>query len=165
MKFWYIEHRNLTARIEFELKHNNYVQAAGNVWKRPGCSPMGGSFSAQSADLHCQWEVYQNRHLFRELGTLQITASGYVYWETEWGVLSLCQFTDNILLATSFPNSPRRAIVRQVCSILQTAWKRRVLCPCDEVRTHNCLKDSASAMGYTLVMHKDHQHTAFIQVP
>ena len=69
-KFWYIEHQNLTAKIEFELKHNNYVQAAGNVWKRPGCIPMGGSFSAQSADLHCQWEVYQNRHLFRELGTL-----------------------------------------------------------------------------------------------
>ena len=101
-KFWYIEHQNLTAKIEFELKHNNdYVQAAGNVWKRPGCIPMGGSFSAQLADLHCQWEVYQNRHLFRELAP-QITASGYVCWETEWGVLSLCQFRDNIYLPHPF---------------------------------------------------------------
>ena len=78
-KFWYFEHQDLSAKIEFELKHNNYVQAAGNVWKRPGCISMGGSFSARSADLHCQWEVYQHRHLFRDLGTLQITASGFVY--------------------------------------------------------------------------------------
>ena len=45
---------------------------------------------------------------------------------------------------------------------LETAWNLRVLCSCDEVCTHNCLKDSASAMEYTLVMHKDHQHTPFI---
>ena len=162
-KFLYIEHQDLTAKIEFELKHNNYLQAAGNVWKRPGCIPMGGSFSAQSAELHCQWEVYQHRHLFRDLGTLQITASGFVYWETEWGVLSLCQFRDNILLATSFPDTPHRTIVQRVCSILQTAWKLQVLCPCDGVCMHDCLKSDVSAMGYTLLMHSTHQHTAFIQ--
>ena len=45
-KFWYIDHQQLSEKINFDLQNNNYVLAAGKVWQRTGCIPMGGSFSA-----------------------------------------------------------------------------------------------------------------------
>ena len=53
-KFWYIDHRQLSDKIKLEVQNNNYALAAGKFWQRTGCIPMGGSFSAQVADLHCQ---------------------------------------------------------------------------------------------------------------
>ena len=110
-----------------------------------GCIPMGGSFSAQSANLQCQWEVYQHRHL-RNWETYIISATRFVYWGTEWGKLGLCQFRDNILLATSLEDDPQVAVVQNVCTILQTVWKLRVLCPCDGIYTHACLKPNTTDM-------------------
>ena len=148
--------------IEFELVNNNYVVAGGDVWQRPGCIPMGGSFSAQSADLHCQWGVYEHRHLFRRLGQLHIGDSGFAYWDTPWGVLSLRQFRDNVLMATSFPDSPDIGIVAHIRSLLHTAWNLRVLCPCDDNCTHTCLQSHMTAMVYTMVCSDTHPHTAFV---
>ena len=79
---------------------------------------MGGSFSAQAADLHCQGGVYTCRGKFRDLGDLTISDAGFVYWVTPWGHLTHCQFRDNILMATSFPDSPSIRIVQRVCKIL-----------------------------------------------
>ena len=73
------------------------------------------------------------------LGQLQIDDSGFVYWVTPWGNLSPCQFHDNILMATSFPDSPHVAIVSKVCCTLRTAWNLKVLCPCDDHCTHQCV--------------------------
>ena len=161
-KFWYITQQRLMDTIEFELVNNNYVVAGGDVWQRPGCIPMGGSFSPQSADLHCQWGVYKHRHLFRRLGQLHIGDSGFAYWDTPWGVLSLCQFRDNVLMATSFPDSPDIGIVAHIRSLLHTAWNLRVLCPCDDNCTHTCLQSHMTAMGYTMVCSDTHPHTAFV---
>ena len=122
---------------------------------------MGGSFSAQSADLHCQWGVYQHRNLFRGLGELRVTDSGFIYWDTPWGALTLCQFRDNILLATSFPDSPSIRVVQRVCDILQRCWSLRVLCPCDDQCTHRCLQRSTVAMGFCMVCGENDTHTAY----
>ena len=40
---------------------------------------MGGPFSVQAADLHCAWFVYVKRNMFRRLGTLIVSDSGYPY--------------------------------------------------------------------------------------
>ena len=58
-KFWYLSQQHLLDTIEFEPM-NNYMVAAGGVWRHLGCIPMGGSFSAQFADLHCQWGSPRN---------------------------------------------------------------------------------------------------------
>ena len=60
---------------------------------------MGGSFFAQSADLHSVWCTYTQRHLFRALGDLRITSEGYPHWQGEY-VTALCPFRDNIILGT-----------------------------------------------------------------
>ena len=160
-KFWYVDHTELAKQINFELQNNNFVWAVGSVWQRTGCIPMGGSFSAQSADLHCQWGVYQHRNLFRGLGELRVTDSGFIYWDTPWGALTLCQFRDNILLATSFPDSPSIRVVQRVCDILQRCWSLRVLCPCDDQCTHRCLQRSTVAMGFCMVCGENDTHTAY----
>ena len=62
-KFWFITHTQMTDTIQFKMENNNFIQAAGKLWFRQGCIPMGGSFSAQAADLHSLWSVYKSRHL------------------------------------------------------------------------------------------------------
>ena len=60
-KFWFLTNNELVKKVKFKLQHNSYVQSAGSIRRRKGCIPMGGSFSAQFADLHCQWQVYKHR--------------------------------------------------------------------------------------------------------
>ena len=59
-KFWVLTHSHLTAMLNFELLHNNVLQAVGRLWSRKVSIPMGGPFSAQSADLHTLWGVKKN---------------------------------------------------------------------------------------------------------
>ena len=59
---------------------------------------MGGPFSSQSADLHCVWSSYVQRHAFRSLGQLIVSVARYPYWVGRW-TLALCHFRDHILLA------------------------------------------------------------------
>ena len=40
---------------------------------------MGGPFSAQAAHLHRVWTAYQRSGLFRQLGDLKVSDSGFVY--------------------------------------------------------------------------------------
>ena len=63
--FRWILHENLTDLELFELEQNGRCQACGQVWCRDLCIPMGGSFSAQSADLHSIWSACTHRGLFR----------------------------------------------------------------------------------------------------
>ena len=91
---------------------------------------MGGSFPTQSADLHNPWSVYTHRHLFRQLGTLKISEQGFVYWENSRGKVSLQQFRDNILVASTYPDSPHTAFIHTVQNIPRQAWALRVLCEC-----------------------------------
>ena len=50
---------------------------------------MGGSFSAQSADLHSIWASYKGKQAFRSLGTLHVSQEGYVFWTGRWKI-ALC---------------------------------------------------------------------------
>ena len=87
----------------------------------------------------------------------------FVYWETQWGDVTLCQFRDNLLMATSFPNHPTVGIVQRVLTILQLAWGLRVLCPCDDTCRVTCLSTSAVAMGYFLVVSTEGCASTYIQ--
>ena len=78
-KFWYLTHERMTNTIMFEMNHNNVVRAAGQLWTRKGCIPMGGSFSAQATDLHSLWGVYKTRQKFRALGDLHMSDEGFAY--------------------------------------------------------------------------------------
>ena len=160
-KFWFITHADLSSKVNFELQNNNFVTAAGSLWQRTGCIPMGGSFSAQAADLHCQRGVYTNRARFRDLGELRITEARFIYWDTPWGALTLCLFRDNILMATAFTDTPSIGIVERVCRLLQRCWNLRVLCPCDAQCTHSCLQSPTSAMGLCMVCSKGHEPTTY----
>ena len=66
-------------------------------------------------------------------------------------------------MATSFLDHPTIGIVKQVLSILQSAWNLRVLCPCDDKCHATCLSTSAVAMGYSLVLSTKGSATAYIQ--
>ena len=100
-KFWYLTHAAMRDTLSFEMHCNNFIRALGSLWSRHGCIPMGGSFSAKR-DLHSLLGVYNNRHLFRRLGTLHISDSGFPFWESPHGIITLCQFWDNILVASTF---------------------------------------------------------------
>ena len=118
-KLWFITHTQMTDTIQFEMENNNFIWAAGNLWSRQGCIPMGGSFSVQATDLHSLWSVYTSRHLFYTLGQLSVSPEGFPCWRNPHGTVALCQFRDNILIATTFPDSPRTHIVETVCKILE----------------------------------------------
>ena len=149
-KFWYLAHEDLVNLVTFDLTEHIHVWAGGELRHRLRCIPMGGSFSAQSADLHSAWGVFQGRHLFRKLGKLHISESGFVYWINELGTVSLCQFRDNILVASTYPDSPRTQLIHQICGILHECWGLRVVCDCGDVCQGSCLKQSTTAMGYGL---------------
>ena len=73
---------------------------------------MGGSFSAQAANLQSLWGVYSNKHLFCQLGTLHISKSGFPFWETPHGIIPLCRFRDNILVVSTYKDSPSTPIIQ-----------------------------------------------------
>ena len=92
--------------------------------------PNGGSFSAQSADLHSCWGAYQGRRLLRSLGELCFTEFGFMFWRRDEGVMTMCQFRDNILVGSSYPDSGRVQLIHTVCSLLGDVWNLKVVCDC-----------------------------------
>ena len=93
----YIAHEDLTTPVNFELRKNNHCAAVGRLWQRVNCIPMGGSFPAQSADLHSVWGAYKKRNNFCRLGALKFSPKGVVDWEGRW-VISLIQLRHNSFL-------------------------------------------------------------------
>ena len=151
--------------ISFEMQCNNCIKALGSLWSRHGCVQMGGSFSAQGADLHSLWGVYSNRHLFRQLGTLHISESGFPFWETRHGIFTLCQFGDNIPVASTYKDAPFAPIIKAMCDILRTIWK--LLCDCisnpRDPCLHACHKQATVALGYGMVCHPSSMGVAYLQ--
>ena len=80
-RFWCITHDLLSRLLKFELTENNMLQAVGTLWKREGSIPMGGPFSAQSANLHTLWQVKRAGKKLRDWGELNISDEGYIYWQ------------------------------------------------------------------------------------
>ena len=56
--FSVISHAELVDLITFSLCSDNFCWAAGSPWQRLFAIPMGGSFSAQAADLYCIWAFH-----------------------------------------------------------------------------------------------------------
>ena len=72
-RFWCITHDLLSRLLKFELTENNMLQAVGTLWKMEGSIPMGGPFSAQSADLHTLWKIKRAGKKLRAWGELNIS--------------------------------------------------------------------------------------------
>ena len=115
---------------------------------------MGGSFSAQSVDLRSCWAVYQGRKLLRSLGEPRFTESNFPFWATHGGVMTMCQLRDNILVASSYPDSDRVQLIHAVCRLLGSAWNVKVSCDCQPEHPtcqFTCLETHTMAMGFSLV--------------
>ena len=89
--FTYVTHEELIAIVIQELTANNGYFGVGRVWTHTNCIPMGGSFSAQGADLHGLWAAYENRKYFHRLGCLEVTPEVWPMWHTPEGRVALCQ--------------------------------------------------------------------------
>ena len=154
-KFWYITHTQMSDTITFEMHCNNFIRAVGGLWCRHGCILMGGSFSAQAADLHNLWKVYTNRQLLRRLGSLTVSEAGFPYWESPQGITALCQFRDNILIATTTPDTEAHPIIAIVCNLLGEAWGLDVLCECmsgpGDACKHSYHSASTTALGFDMI--------------
>ena len=56
--FSVLSHAELIDLISFSLCRDNFCWAVGSAWQQLFAIRMGGSFSAQSADLYCIWSFY-----------------------------------------------------------------------------------------------------------
>ena len=149
-KFGVLQHGRLAKMLKFELLHNNVLQAVGKLWSRKISIPMGGPFSAQSANLDTLGGVKKNGKRLRDWGALNLSEDGYVYWTRGTIWFSLAQFRDNVLLATNIPPSTRTTLVREVCDVLSKIWKLEVLRDCVDAGVtcvRNCLQQSRRALG------------------
>ena len=108
------------------------------MWVRMNCIPMGGPFSAQGAGVHSVWRVYQHRNLFRQLGALTVSPEGIPLWSGQWGRVAMCQFRDNILVATGCPRARQAALIETIRTILKTAWCLEVECDCISPQQATC---------------------------
>ena len=97
--------------------------------------------------------VCQARRFLRSLGSLHFTSAGFPYWVNQHGCVSLCQFWDNVLIASNYEDTPHTRLVHDMCTALGEAWNLRVLCDCmAEKRQCNgsCHKTHVTAMGFCM---------------
>ena len=150
--FWHLSHRALTRLVQFSLIEDNHVCSAGALWCREDAIPMGGSFSAQCADLHSVWGLFKHVSLLKQFGTL-IQQEPIPLWQTARGnVVNLSQFRDNVNVAAKGPSAASEMGV--VCSLLAECWDLPVVCDCiTEVCTTctgACMQRSLRLLGLTL---------------
>ena len=111
--------------------------------------------------------MYKNRHKFRALGDLHISDEGFAHWTNEHGAAALCQFRDNILTATSYPDSPATRLVELICKVLESSWDLAVLCECRQKQADvcktTCYGTSCVVLGYSLHQGTQGGGTVFVQ--
>ena len=131
-----------------------------------GVYPHGGIISG-TADVHSLWSVYTSRHLFYTLGQLCMSPEGFPFRRNAQGIVALCQFRDNIMITTNYPDSPSTHIVQTVCPILETAWNLAVLCDSRQQETdpcrYMCRTSHCAALGFSLHRGATSQGTAHVQ--
>ena len=114
--FWHISHDELVPLVQFSLTEDNYVWCAGQLWQRTDAIPMGGSFSAQCADLHSVWALTEADCVMRRFGDLLQTVP-VPLWKTPAGnTVSLSQFRDNVNVASAGPSAAME--MSRVCTSL-----------------------------------------------
>ena len=140
--------------VHFSLLQDNIVLAAGEPWCRSGAVPMGGPFSAESADLHYVRCCKKFVHLLHRMGAMSLTADGILQRALPDGnTVALQQLRDNVMVAAKGP-TPHLAMY-PVCQALEEAWNLHVLCPfCDNnpsaVCRGSCMGTSVRCMGVTV---------------
>ena len=100
------------------------------------------------------WALYESRQLLRSLGDLHFTACSFPYWVNHLGTVSLCQFRDNILVASSYPDSQHTRFIHNICNISGKAGNLRVLCQCQSTHAQcqgTCHTACTTAMGFCMV--------------
>ena len=127
--FRYMLQDSLNTLVWHDLKQNNACWCAGSIWTHTNCIPMGGPFSAQGADLHSVWQAYMHRGLFRQLGPLTMS-EGFPLLKGPHGKVALCQFEDNILVATDCPPEACVNLINLIRKILRGCWGLQVDCDC-----------------------------------
>ena len=149
--FWHLSHEELESMVRFSLTEHNTVWCAGSLWKRSGAIPMGGSFSAQCADLHSIWAMKRNVDIMKRFGKLVRTVP-FPLWETPTGnTVSLSQLRDNVNVAAKGPTAPQE--MSRVCSALNDCWGLPVLCDClsqGEECTGVCMSQRLRILGLTV---------------
>ena len=122
--FWHISHDELIQLVQFSLTEDNYVLCAGQLWQRTDAIPMGGSFSAECADLHSVWALKEAVSVMRKFGDLVQTVP-VPLWKTPAGnTVSLSQFRDNVNVACAGPSAAME--MSRVCTALSECW----VCQC-----------------------------------
>ena len=149
--FWHFSHEELTQLVQFSLTEDNQVWCAGAMWKRANAIPMGGSFSAQCADLHSLWALKQGVDVMRRFGTL-IKEAPFPVWETPAGnTVSLSQSRDNVNVGAKGPSACDE--MSRVCHALAQCWDLPVHCDClsrgDEC-DGSCMSDKLRILGVTI---------------
>ena len=149
--FWHFSHEELTQLVQFSLTEYYQVWCAGAMWKRSDAIPMGGSFSAQCADLHRSWALKQGVEIMRRFGTL-IEQEPFPVWEAPAGnTVSLSQFCDNVNVAAKGPSASNE--MSRVCDAVSQCWNLPVRCGClsrGDVCNGSCMKDSLRTLGVTI---------------
>ena len=126
--FWHLSHDELTQLVQFSLTEDNQVWCAGAMWRRSDAIPMGGSFSAQCADLHSLWALKQGIETMKRFGKL-IEQGPFPAWEAPAGnTVSLSQFRDNVTVAAKGPSA--KSQMARVCNALSECWSLPVHCDC-----------------------------------
>ena len=59
-------------------------------------------------------------------------------WEGRRGRVAMCQFQDNILIATNCPHSKQASLIQKIHDILKAAWGLEVECDCITPRQTTC---------------------------
>ena len=81
--------------------------------------------------------------------------------------MALCQFWDNILIASSCPDGPIPRLVDTVCRILESSWRPTILCSCKQCQEDpckfTCHMSSCTALGYLQLRGTEGGGTIFVQ--
>ena len=90
--------------------------------------------------MHSVWQAYRHRNLFRQLGTLTVSAEGFPLWQGQWGKVAMFQFRDNILIAMYCQATQHAALIETIRKKLKTALGLEIECDCMAPQQTTCTR-------------------------
>ena len=82
--FWHFSHKDLVEIVRFSLTKDNHIWCSGTLWQHSDAIPLGGSFTAQCADVCSVWAFQVAVDKMRHFGRLVQTAP-VLLWKTPCG--------------------------------------------------------------------------------
>ena len=153
--FWHFSHEELIGIVNFSLTEDNYVWCPGSLWQRTDAIPMGGSFSAQCADLHSLWGLKTQVEAMKHSGKLMRTKHVLLWLTPAGNTVSLSQLRDNVNVAAKGPSANTE--MSRVCATLTECWGQLVVCDClskGNPCVGNCMQPSLRILGLTIHLHE-----------